>query len=75
MIILLLAAPAWSSPTKGMDERTARLDIRAREAFALFRLHGDLRYYELGNCLEAQKQTKRDFYSALALCQQVSGVR
>lgn len=71
----VLADPLGPSPTRGMDERTALLDIKAREAYALWRLHGNTAYLDLGKCLEAQKKTKSDYYSAVALCRSFAGVR
>lgn len=80
MPLLLSAATSWAdplgpSPTEGMDRRTAELDIRSREAYSKWRVNGNWAYHELSTCLEAQKKTSRDLYSAIALCQQVSGVR
>lgn len=63
------------SPTQGMDYRTARIDIHAREAWALFNLLHDFRYLALYNCLEDQKKTKLDFYDAVSKCRSYAGVR
>lgn len=69
------AAPLDPSPTKGMDYRTARLDIKAREALALFNLKQDYRYMELYDCLESQKKTKLDYYTAVTKCRNFAGIR
>jgi hypothetical protein len=68
-------APLGPSPTKGMDYRTARIDIQAREAMALFNLHQDFRYLDLYNCLEDQKKTKLDYYDAVSKCRNFAGIR
>jgi hypothetical protein len=68
-------APLGPSPTQGMDYRTALIDIRAREAMALFNLRQDFRYLDLYNCLEDQKKTKLDFYDAMNKCRNFAGIR